>query len=249
MSGPVVCLDGHPLSLSPSSGRASPGAAGARPALPPFSRTLRPIRSWLERPPSACPGSASALRLGPVLQFAAQDLADRRARQRLAELDMTRRLVAGEMLAAVGDDLGVGDGGVLAHDHDLDRLAGLGVRHAERADLMHARVGHHHVLDLVRIDVEAGDENHVLLPVDDEEIAALVDPGDVAGLQVAVRGHHMGRLVRLHPVAGHHLRSLDAKLARLSHRRVAPLRCRGWRCRSTASAGRSSRCSLRSPAN
>ena len=57
---------------------------------------------------------------------------------------------------------------VLAHDDDLDRLAALGVGDADRADLQHPRMGHHHVLDLVRIDVEAGDDDHVLLPVHDE---------------------------------------------------------------------------------
>ena len=62
----------------------------------------------------------------------------------------------------------------------------------------------------------------VLLPVDDEHIAALVDAGDVAGAQEAVLGHHPGGLVGPLPVAGHDLRSLDAQFARFAERRSRP---------------------------
>ena len=41
-------------------------------------------------------------------QFAAQDLADCGVRQRVAELDMPRPLVARQMLAAIGDEIGFG---------------------------------------------------------------------------------------------------------------------------------------------
>ena len=47
-------------------------------------------------------------------------------------------------------------------------------------------MAHRHILDFVRIDVEARDDDHVLLAIDDVHVAALVDPRDVAGAQAAV---------------------------------------------------------------
>jgi hypothetical protein len=69
-----------------------------------------------------------------------------------------------------------------------------GRRHHERhADLAHARVGHadhgdlrdrlvreHQVLDLGRVAVEPADDEHVLDPVGDAQVAALVHHADVA---------------------------------------------------------------------
>ncbi len=45
------------------------------------------------------------------------------------------------------------------------------VRHADRGDFQHARMQRDDLLQLVRIDVEAGDEDHVLLAVDDLGVA------------------------------------------------------------------------------
>ena len=74
----------------------------------------------------------------PRCAVAAQDLANCRVRERLAELDLARRLVAGQMLAAVSDESGFGQRRVLAHDDELDRLSGPGVWDADRAGLEHA---------------------------------------------------------------------------------------------------------------
>ena len=72
------------------------------------------------------------------------------------------------------------------------------------------------VLDFVRKDVEAGDQDHVLLPVDDAEKSLLVHGGDIAGAQETIRVHDLlGRLGTL-PVALHHLRAAHAELARLA---------------------------------
>src|SRR5574337_2149599 len=49
-----------------------------------------------------------------LAQRATQNLADRRARQRVAKLHVARRLVRGEPLQAVGDELGLGQRRVLA---------------------------------------------------------------------------------------------------------------------------------------
>ncbi len=92
--------------------------------------------------------------------------------------------------------------------------------HADRSDFEHARQLGDHVLDFVRIDVEAGDQNHVLLPVDDLDEAVFVHQTDVARLEEAVRGHDLGRLFRSVPVASHHLRAADADFAGLAKRHL-----------------------------
>src|SRR5882757_1169863 len=64
-------------------------------------------------------------------QFAPQDLAHRRFRQTIPELDQLRHLVPGQILLAVlPQDLDA-EVGVLLHHEDLHRLAGLGIRHAD----------------------------------------------------------------------------------------------------------------------
>src|SRR5579871_6558630 len=143
-------------------------------------------------------------------QFAAQDLADIGLRQRIAELDVARDFVAGHALPGIGDELGAGQRIVLAHDDDLDRLPRLLVGDADRADLEYAGMGHQYVFDLVGVDVEPGDIDHVLLAVDHEHIAALVDLRDVARAQETVGVHHVGGLIGHVPVAGHDLRAFDA---------------------------------------
>ena len=82
-------------------------------------------------------------------------------------------------------------------------------------------MAHRHVLDFVRIDVEAGDVDHVLLAIDHVHVAAFVDPRDVAGPQETVGGHHLFGLVRPVPVARHHLRALDAQFAGFADLEVA----------------------------
>jgi hypothetical protein len=104
-------------------------------------------------------------------------------------------------------------GSFLTHHH-LHGLAGLVVGHADGGAFQHAGHLRDDVLDLVRVHVEAAHQDHVLLAVDDLEVAALVDHADVAGAEEAVGGHHLGGLVGALPVAGHHLRAADGDLAR-----------------------------------
>ncbi len=73
----------------------------------------------------------------------------------------------------------------------------------------------HHLLDLVGIDVEAGDEDHVLLAVDDLDETVLVHEAHVARLEEAVGGEDIGGLFGPVPVAGHHLGTANADLADL----------------------------------
>ncbi len=76
--------------------------------------------------------------------------------------------------------------GSLATTKGLRRFAGGPVRHADHRRLLDAGELGQHVLDLVGIDVEAGDQDHVLRAVDEPEEAGLVLDGDVAG-EVASR--------------------------------------------------------------
>src|SRR5207249_7242829 len=85
------------------------------------------------------------------------------------------------------DDAGVGDRGVLAE----------------------------HRLDLSRSDTEALVLDELLLAIDDEDVALLVAAADVAGVEPAV-ADDVGRVLRLVPVAPHHLRAANADLADLS---------------------------------
>jgi hypothetical protein len=110
--------------------------------------------------------------------------------------------------------------GSFLHHEELDRLAGVLVGHAHRGALEHARVAGDHALDLVRVHVEARDQDHVLLAVDDLGEAVLVHDADVAGAEEAVGRHHLGGLVIALPVAGHHLRAADRDLAGGTQRQV-----------------------------
>ncbi len=62
------------------------------------------------------------------------------------------------------------------------------------------------LLDHARIDIVAAAQDHVLDPVDDEQIAVLVQIADIAGAQRAV-DEDLLALARLVPVTGHDLRA------------------------------------------
>ena len=91
---------------------------------------------------------------------------------------------------------------------------------ADHGAFQHAGMARDHFLDLVRIDVEARHQDHVLLAIDDLGVAVRAHHADVAGAEIAVRGHHIGGLVRPVPVAGHHLRALGADFAGLAERHL-----------------------------
>ena len=109
---------------------------------------------------------------------------------------------------------------ILADNEQFYRLARLRVGHTDRRALQHARMHDDDRFDLVRIHVETGDENHVFLAIDDAHETAVVHHADVAGGQPAICIEHLRRLVGSLPVTRHHLRPLDADLARLPQRHV-----------------------------
>jgi hypothetical protein len=75
------------------------------------------------------------------------------------------------VLAAVRDDLVLGGRGVVGDDVGAHRLAGLGSGTPITPASTDARQRGDALLDLVGVDVEAADQDHVLLAVDDPEVA------------------------------------------------------------------------------
>ncbi len=117
----------------------------------------------------------------------------------------------------------------------------LGVRHADHGAFQHAGVAGDHFLDLVRIDVEAGDQDHVLLAVDDLGVAVRVHHADVAGAEIAVRRSSPSRS---RPACSSSRPSPAGPWRRFRRPRRAALRCRhrrGSKARSRARECRSSR--------
>src|SRR6476469_1322552 len=108
----------------------------------------------------------------PFAELVLLDLAGRRLRQ-LAELDLARRLEAGQRLAREGDQLLGGQLGARPQGHEALRpLAPLLVRDGDDCGLENVRVPHERALDLDRGDVLAARDDDVL--------------GTVANLDVAV---------------------------------------------------------------
>src|SRR4029079_6328349 len=150
---------------------------------------------------------------GAGFERAAQPLADVALRQLVEELDVARDLVAREVRARVRDHVGLRELRVAAHDEQLHRFAGANVRHADGGDLTHPALRRGDILDLVRVDLEPGHDDHVLLPVLDDNVAVRVDVADVAGAKPSAVEHHERRLVGPPPIAGHHLRAAHADFA------------------------------------
>ena len=136
----------------------------------------------------------------------------RRMRRALARLHQRDQLVRVRPGAFARDD----DGG--------DRLAPFVVGHADHGDHRDIGMLRQHVLDLARKNVEAAGDDHVLLAVEDEQVAALVGSGDVAGMQpAALQG--FGGLFRPLPVfAPSH--AARARRSRRLRRSRLPCRCR-----------------------
>src|SRR5207249_3444075 len=112
------------------------------------------------------------------------------------------------------DDLGFGDGTAVAENEvRLERLAPLLVGDAEDAGLGDGRVGEQDLFDLPGVDVEPAGDHHVLGAVEDVDVAVLVHPADVAGVEPSAP-QRLGRLVGTFPVSPHHRAAPDADLAR-----------------------------------
>src|SRR6266436_3347980 len=146
----------------------------------------------------------------------AQDLADRALGQRVHETDLLRPLEAGQ--AALAERADVRGGRPLAapeHDEREHALPHQLILHADHRGLGHLGVGVEDLFDLVRVDVESAADDQVLLALDDEEEAVLVEPAHVPGMQPP-GPHRPRRLLRVAVVADHDAPPADADLAHLA---------------------------------
>ncbi len=141
------------------------------------------------------------------------------ARQLVDDLDARRALEVGQPLPGEGDQLGGRDLAV-AGDGGDDRLAPALVGQPEDGHLADGRVAHEDLLDLDRVDVLAAGDDHVLLAVDERDVAVLVDLAEVAGVEPAA-AERLGRRLRQHPVPGEDVLAAHEQLADLAHGDVA----------------------------
>ena len=101
-----------------------------------------------------------------------------------------------------------------------------------------------HRFDLGRVHVLAAGDDHVLDPVDDEQVAVGVDVAAVAGMQPAVGGEQLRGLLGQPEVAGGVLGGAGPHLSRRRRRHLLPRPPgRGSPARSTDTGRPSERCS------
>src|SRR5437764_12222493 len=76
------------------------------------------------------------------------------------------------------------------------------MRDTDRRCFQRGRMLVEDLVNLARIDLESGDDDHLLFAVDDEEVAVSVHADDVAGVKPAI-AEREGRLIGSLPVAVH----------------------------------------------
>src|SRR5829696_7900146 len=219
------------------SGRSASLAASFAPLMPGHHDRTGPraasVRSASSDPRSAAGGAASArpselwrsrvevaaiLAPNPLgdLDLALEDLARRALGQLVGEPQPARVLVGGDaLLDEVAHVVLTRVRALLEHDRRADLLAHLLVGHRHDRGLGDGGVLVEHLLDLARVDVVAAADDHVLLAVDDEEVAVLVDLRHVPGAEPAVAHDLLGGVLAV-PVALHHVVALDRDLADLA---------------------------------
>src|SRR5262245_11957990 len=155
-----------------------------------------------------CGIAMAVVALWQPAQILAQDLAHVRLRQCVEEADLLRHLVGRKLAPAVRDDIGFGERRARRLGHEQPhRLAGLLVRPADAGAFGHPGATGGDRLHLVGKNVEARNDDHVLLAIDDLEETLGIEHADVAGAEIAVGGEGVGIRPRILPVALHHLRA------------------------------------------
>src|SRR5918995_1101335 len=167
-----------------------------------------PVRARRGRPPTLF-----------LRQHATEDLADHRLGERLADLELLRDAVGREAVPRIArpveDLLGCRVLALLQHHERLHGLARPFVGYADDRGLHDLRMTVERVLHLVGIHVVPGDDDHLLQPIDDAEVAVLVHRRDVARVQPSVPDGQR-RLLGAVPVTEHHLRTLHTQLTALA---------------------------------
>src|SRR3954464_12781826 len=168
----------------------------------------------------SCSGVSVAMRSAPHalgdLDVALEDLARWALGQLVEEPQPARVLVGGHALLDEVAHVVLGRVlTVLEHHRGADLLPHLLVGHRDHGGLGHGGVLVEDLLDLARVDVVAAADDHVLLAVDDEEVAVLVDAGHVARVEPAVAQDLLRGVVAV-PVALHEVVAADRDLADLA---------------------------------
>src|SRR5258708_2520518 len=192
---------------------------------PPICRASAYMRAMVgsssTRTMSANPPSLRRGRLGqPISELPADHLAHARLGQAVQEVDLFGRLVLGQPLAAEGKDLVRGGRGAPAQDDKRDHLLAVPrVGPADDGGLGHCWVLEQHLFDIAGVHVQPAADDHVLLAVDDIEVAVGVHAADVAGVQPAV-ANRLGGDVRHPVVALHDIGATNADFAELANRNL-----------------------------
>src|SRR6188768_871648 len=159
--------------------------------------------------------------LDALAQREAVDLVRARLRQRVHEVNLDRSFVLDHLGLAVLEELFFGQRYAGIEDDERDEhLAQARIPLADGRGLADLRVLEQHLVDLARVHVEAADDDHVLLAVDEEDETLFVDVADVARVHpaVAIRAR---RLLGLIAITRTHLRAAHAQLAALTKRQHA----------------------------
>src|SRR5438270_8321484 len=160
----------------------------------------------------------SVVRPLALREFPAQDLSRRGARHFVDELDLAHALVVGDPLLHEGDELLRRGLRVRAQlNESLRDLTGLVVRLSDDTGVGDRGMLAQDRLDLRRSDTESFVLDELLLAIDDEHVALVVAAPNVPGVEPAV-ADDVCRVLRLVPVALHHLWAADADLADLAVR-------------------------------
>src|SRR5271156_3761690 len=134
--------------------------------------------------PSTTKSNLWSCTASPLLgQSGLQHLAAGVPRQCRKVVHLTGHLVVGEPLTGKALELG-GRYGCPRSQNDIggDVLTQHLVRNANHRGLYHVRVGLQDRLDVVRVDVHATADDHLLLASDDVQVAVGVEMADVAGV-------------------------------------------------------------------
>src|SRR4029453_2754527 len=166
--------------------------------------------------------SSSSSRLVVLLQDTLEGLARDVSRESVDDHHVAHTLeLRADARVEPRSELGRCDGAALAQEHrGHRRLTPAGIRGPEDGDLHHGRVLDGHLLDVAGVDVHATRDDHVLFPIDQEQVAVLIDVPEIAGMQPPVDDRPGGE-VRTLVVAGHHERPPAEDLADMSRRHVA----------------------------
>ncbi len=142
------------------------------------------------------------------------DLADGIARQGVDDVDAGGHLDPGQTVGQVGEQFLLGRVPIGTGHHVRDRHLAVHVVGgcADHGAFEDRRVGGEGVLDLLGIQVFSAPDDHVLDAVDQGEVAVVVEPSDVAGVQPP-GDDGAGRLLRDAEITGHHVRAFDDDFA------------------------------------